>query len=66
MAKLEYGKHALRHHEDPPYFETAKGEASLSVLNRCSAMLKLNAELDKQARPVSSSLHTLLNTSTEI
>ena len=25
LAKLAYGKHALRHHEVPPYFETSQG-----------------------------------------
>ena len=66
LAKLEYGKHALRHREVPPYFETAKGQAFLSALNRGPDMLKLSAELDKQACPVSSSLHTAMSASTEI
>ncbi|XP_046847429.1 sperm-associated antigen 17-like [Xenia sp. Carnegie-2017] len=66
LAKLEYGKHALRHREVPPYFETAKGQAFLSALNRGPDMLKLSAELDKQACPVSSSLHIAMSASTEI
>lgn len=28
LAKLDYGKHALRYQEVPPYFETAQGLSS--------------------------------------
>ena len=30
LAKLDYGKHALRYQEVPPYFETAQGTPRLS------------------------------------
>ena len=32
LAKLDYGKHALRYQEVPPYFETAQGLLSKALL----------------------------------
>ncbi|XP_028409597.1 sperm-associated antigen 17-like isoform X2 [Dendronephthya gigantea] len=51
LAKLNYGKHALRYQEVPPYFETAQGQAFLTGLKAVPDMEKLSADLDKQACP---------------
>ena len=35
LAKLDYGKHALRHQEVPPYFETAQGLLPMTSFLTC-------------------------------
>ncbi|XP_068698646.1 sperm-associated antigen 17-like [Montipora foliosa] len=52
LAELEYGKHALRYKEVPPYFETSQGQEFLSGLysQRVPNMDALTSELAYQTR----------------